>query len=49
MDERVCDWLQKNVEKSKKGSFVPVSIKKIKPRKEVKTSTHLDFFVVSAL
>lgn len=49
MEEKVCDWLQKNIEKSKKGSFVPVSIKKVKVKNDFKNVTHLDFFVVSAL
>lgn len=49
MEEKVCEWLQMNIEKSKKGSFVPISIKKLKIKKDVKSLTHLDFFVVSAL
>eukprot|EP00347_Sterkiella_histriomuscorum_P020411 403337908 len=49
LEEKTCEWLQLNLEKSKTGKFVPVSVKKIKPKKEMRTQLHLDFFVVSAL
>ena len=49
LEEKVCEWLQLNLEKSKTGKFVPVSVKKIKTSKVQKAHIHLDFFVVSTL
>jgi hypothetical protein len=49
IEEMLCNWLQKNIEKSKKGSFVPVSIKKIKSRQDQGIETAMDFFVVSSI